>query len=331
MSTTGSGSPDKSKNIIAIAATIIGVLLLAVIFLGVSNYKTKKVTKELSVQYDESEQLKVELEEQYYAALSDLEGMRGSNEELNALIEQQKGELTLQKEKIDKLIRNERDLTKARKELNNLNQKAEQYLAEINQLRQENEELSANNVQLSERNESLNTELSTAQESTAALSEEKAMLISEKTTLESTNERLASKVNTASVIKVSNIEVTGMKLKKNGNKAKKTYAKNVSELEVCFTTTLNEVADPGMEEFVIRIINPLGETLAIEGMGSGIFVNKTNGEQIRFTLSEAIEYDNDENLMCATWAPNQAFQRGEYEVQVYNKGLLAGSSKFDLK
>ncbi len=45
-------------------------------------------------------QLKADLEQQYYQllALSELEGMRGSNEELNALIEQQKEELA-QKEK----------------------------------------------------------------------------------------------------------------------------------------------------------------------------------------------------------------------------------------
>merc|ERR1712137_961179 len=88
--TTDSSSPkqDNSRQkLIAIAAVIIVALLGVNAFLIVNSMNKSKANKELTSQLDESEQLKAELEKQYYEALSELEEMRGSNEELNALIE----------------------------------------------------------------------------------------------------------------------------------------------------------------------------------------------------------------------------------------------------
>jgi len=31
------------------------------------------------------------------------------------------------------------------------------------------------------------------------------------------------------------------------------------------------------------------------------------------------------------WEPNTEFQQGEYKVEVYNKGFLAGKGSFELK
>ena len=105
MTTTSSGSsskpnpkPDNSKQkLIAVSAVIIFLLLATVIGLAVRLNNVGNTKAALSTQLDESEQLKAELEKQYYEALSELEEMRGSNEELNALIESQKEELKTQK------------------------------------------------------------------------------------------------------------------------------------------------------------------------------------------------------------------------------------------
>ena len=100
--TSGPGMQKKNdgskQRIIAIAAVIILALLAVNIALLVGYNKKGAKANELSSMLDESEQLKVELEKQYYDALSELEEMRGSNEELNALIDQQKEELSQQKE-----------------------------------------------------------------------------------------------------------------------------------------------------------------------------------------------------------------------------------------
>ncbi|MEZ5039715.1 MAG: hypothetical protein R2828_07475 [Saprospiraceae bacterium] len=334
--TTNSSNPTpvsspSNNNTIAIAAVIIVALLGLSAFLGVRNFQLNNTKKELTADFEKTEELKVELEKQYYEALSELEEMKGSNEELNALIESQQEELKTQRDKIDGLLKDSRNLKSARAEMANLKTQVDQYLAEINQLREQNEELLANNSQLNEQNQTLNSNLETERMNTAQLSSERAILVSEKETLESERTRLAKKVNIASVIKVQDIDAGGFKTRKSGKAVKKTNADNVEVLTVCFNTTDNAVTEKGEEVFHVRIINPLGETLALEELGSGIFTNNATGEQIRYTNTAEVNYNGTGDQKCVNWAPGQSFTKGNYEVEIYNKGYLAGSSSFQLK
>ena len=332
MSNPGPGQTDKSQQNFKIAAIVVMSVLAIVCAVLVFNLVSKnKANNNLTYELNESEQLKAELEKQYYEALSELEELRGSNEELNALIESQKAELKDSKDKIDALLRDSRNLKKARKEINGLTAQVEGYLAEINQLRQENEELTARTVELTEENTSLTTNLDSARVRNMELSSAKAALTSEKEVLEEDRARLAKKVNIASVVKVSNLQVDGLKVRSNGKSVARKTAKNIDQLQVCFQTTANQVTEPGVEQFFVRIINPTGETMAIEDLGSGMFTNNSSGEQIRYTQIKETDYDRDTQNLCMKWSPNQPFQEGTYNVEVYNKGYLAGSTSFRLK
>ena len=324
-------STPKKQQTTAIAAVIIVVLLALCTFLIVRNYNLSSSKEEIAAKYDESEQLKADLDTQYYEALSELEGMRGSNEELNALIEQQKNDLAEQKEKIDKLIGNKRNLGKARKELKNLKGKVDQYIAEINQLRAENDLLTDENSSLSEQNTNLNSDLQSERMTSADLSSQRAILVSEKDELSNEKDRLSRKVNLASVIKTENIEVDGLKVRSSGKAVTKNYAKNIEQLRVCFNTTNNEVAEKGSETYHIRIINPAGETIAVDALGSGAFSNSATGSQLRFTMAKEFNYNQKEEQLCAVWVPQNGFSKGNYEVEIYNKGYLAGNKSFRLK
>lgn len=328
---TTTGGDNSKQRLIAIAAVIIVALLGVNAFLLFNKFKQDRVNTELSANLSEAEQLKAELEQQYYEALSELEEMRGSNEELNALIEQQKTELAEQKSKIDGMLADSRNLSAARRELKNLNAQVEQYLAEINQLRSENEELSSANAELTESNTTLSTDLESARFANEELSTAQAALISEKEELTQTNSYLSTKVTRASVIQVAALEASGLKTKKTGKAVKKKYAKNIDQMQICFTTTSNEVAEHGNETFFIRVINPLGETLAIEDYGSGTFNLTSTNEEVRYTQAKEFSFDGDSENLCATWSPNQPFSQGTYEIEVYNKGYLAGSTTLTLK
>ena len=329
--TPGSSKPDNSQNFKIGAIIAIALLAIVAVTFLVLWRNSAGESEKLGYELNESEQLKAELEKQYYEALSELEELRGSNEELNALIESQKDELKASKDRIDALLRDSRNLAAARKEVKNLTAQAEQYLAEINQLRAENEELTVRTVELTEENSHLITNLDSAQVRNMELSSAKAALTSEKEVLEADRARLAKKVNIASVVKVNNIGVDGLKMRSSGKSVTRKTAKNIDQLQVCFKTTANQVTEPGVEQFVIRIINPLGETLAEQELGSGIFTNNASGEQIRYTQIKEVDYDRDEQNLCVVWAPNQPFQEGNYSVEIYNKGYLAGSSDFSLR
>ena len=327
--TNDSNANQKTYLNAAIAAAAVFFILAVV--MGVMWGKAKSKGNTLEAKNTEIEQLKAELEKDYYQALSDLEEMRGSNEELNTLIEKQKEELTAQKDKIDKLLRDSRNLKSARAEIKDLNSKAQQYLAEINQLREENELLLANNSQLTEEKQVLETSLMETKQTAEMLSSEKSQLENKAQQLEQTTQRLSEKVNVASVVKVTDLEVTGLKVRDSGNSTKKRSAKNIDQLQVCFNTTSNDVTNTGNELFFVRIINPDGVTLAIETLGSGEFRNNATGEAYLYTRTAEIAYENDVQQVCTIWAPGQAFDAGNYKLEVFNKGYLAGSSSFELK
>lgn len=316
---------SQKQNFLAIAITV-GVILLAVIgFLAYSNISKSRQLEQTVTEIQESENLRQELETQYNTALADLEAQKTNNQELNAMIDQQKMELEQQKNKIADLLRNTGKLDKARVEIENLKSQVSAYLAQIDKLKAENEALAGENSQLSMEKDSLHSNLQNKLAENEALSTAKAQLVSEK-------DALTSKVNIASVIKMKQVTAVGQKVKGSGKVKDEDSAKSVDQIKVCFTTLDNSVTKAGVEKFYVRIVNPLGETLAIEDMGSGMITNKKTGEEVRFTQVEELNYSNEEAQSCMIWAPtNASFMKGEYTVEVYNKGYLAGTSTFKLK
>ncbi|MFK7933425.1 MAG: hypothetical protein AB8G22_07935 [Saprospiraceae bacterium] len=322
---------DSKQRIIAIAAIAIVLLLLGNIYFLYNNYQKDEVIEQQTQSIDEAEKLKVELEKQYYEALSELEEMRGGNEELNALIEKQKSELEAQKNKISRLIRNGKDLTAARSEMKTMTAQLQNYVAENDNLKAENVRLSTSVDDLTNRTSELEQNLDQSRTEAESLGVAKAALEEEKRGLEEERADLSQKVNIASIVKVDEITVTGFKSKKNGKAVKKKYAKNIDHLRVCFNANENKVTPTGNERFFIRIVNPLGETLAVETLGSGIMRNEESGEQVRYTQSKDTEYNQQEENLCMIWQPNVQFSKGAYEVEIYNKGYLSGTGGFTLK
>lgn len=328
--TTTANSNSKQRQV-AIFSVIIAALLIVNGILLFSWLNQKKVSNQTTAELEETEKLKQELEAQYDQALAELETMRTSNEELNGIIDQQKAELKDSKDKIERLLKNEGDLTKARQELKKLRGQVDQYIAEINNLKQQNQYLTEENTTLTSENQTLSTDLETTKMANEELNQAKTTLASENEKLSGENKNLTKTVNFASVVKVKEVDVTGYKTKDSGKPVKKTNADNVDQLKVCFHTTVNEVAKPGKEVFFVRIINPVGETLAIEELGSGIMTSSRNDEMIRYTAVKEYDYAQDETQLCLLWEPNVPFQKGTYEVEIYNKGFLAGSGTFTLK
>jgi len=323
---------DNSKQrLIAIAAVVIVALLAVNAWLLFKYTQADKAQETLTTQLDESTKLQEELNDQYYEAKAELESMRSNNEELNALIEQQQQELLESKDRIASLIRKGGDGSAARAEISQLKQQLNGYLAELNQLREQNALLTDENQQLSQERDNLQTDLSSTRQTNESLSQERALLVSEKQQLASTNSNLSRKVSQASTIKVAGLEAVGQKIRRSGKPVTRQDAANVERISISFTTTVNEIAEPGDEEFIIRIINPQGETLALEQMGSGVFTNRGTGESMRYTLKDDISYNRNESALEFIWNPGQQFSAGNYKVEVYNKGFLAGSTTMRLK
>ncbi len=319
MSTTQS-----KQNFTAIAITIIIALLGLNGYQWYLNSKLSGANQVQQTEMMELQKVQAELDQDYQAALESLEEMRGDNAQLNALIDSQKSELKTQKDKINNLIWTKKELDKAKSELKTLNANVAKYLADIQQLRTENKILSDNNSQLTLRVEE---EIKAKEEVIQA----KNALHQEKENLSKTNTILGTKVDMANAIKINFMEVKGYEIKDDGKLKEKSKAKDVEMLRVCFLTETNMVTSSGQKKFYIRIINPQGETIAIEDNGAGVLTNKLDNTQVRYTTSGEISYNNEDTNACIDWTLSEKLLKGEYKIEMFNNGFLVGKGQFKLK
>ncbi len=326
---------DSKQKLVAIATMVIVALLASNAYFWYKYNQSSTQVEKQDKHITEVEQLKADLEKQFYDAQKELDELKGENEQLDLVIEEQKNTLAEQKAKISRLIGSgkvtKQDLEAARAQLTDMLVQRDQMIAEINTLKNDKEALTQQAVRLTEEKTVLQTEIEAEKVINMELNDAKATLVSQKEDLEKEKEDLTKKVNIGSVIKVDDLEVTGWKIRKSGKPVKKKYAKNIDRLTICFTPESNELAASGNEQFYIRLINPIGETLANENMGSGIFKNQKTDEDVRYTSIEEFEYNRTSQQRCMDWEPSIALHKGEYQIEIFNKGYLSGINTFALK
>ena len=315
----------KQTTVAWLIAALIGMAGLSG-YLGYDRAQIADANEQQKAEILEVEKIQAELEIQYEEAMTSLDDMKTDNIQLNQLIDEQKTELSSQKKKISNLLWTKKNLEEAKIEIANLQGLSTQYIADIENLKSENDMLNAKNVRLEEDKTMLMDNLNVEKEVNTELQNVQAKLVSEKTELEEVNSELATKVNIASVINVGNVVAQGIKTKDNGKEVVKKLAKSVEKMRVCFDTESNLVTEKGQEVFYVRIVDPQGETMAIEAAGSGVLENNLDGKSIRYSKKGILAYDNKEVTACVDWAPGTAFPKGKYELEVYNKGFIAGKA-----
>jgi hypothetical protein len=284
----------------------------------------KQDTANQKTELIELEKIKTELDQDYKTAIEGLDELRGDNKELNQLIDSQKLSLQGQKEKINNLIWSKRELGKARKEMKALKDQAQQYIQELTKLRDDNQFLTSSNTQLKEEKEALNQLYAEIAQAREILIVEKEEIIKEKAIL-------SGKVDIAEAIKINYMEVQGYQVKDDGKTKKKNKAKNINMLRTCFLTETNVVAKGGEQEFYIRIINPVGETIADSTDGAGVLTNKLDNTQVMYTTSGSIDYQNEDTRGCISLSLSEKLTKGIYDVEIYNNGFMVGKGDFKLK
>lgn len=325
-------SPDKTTSKWITIGVIVIVALLGInAWLFYDRYQSKQEIQELSSDLDESENLARELEKQYYETLSQLEEMRSDNSEMNALIDEQKAEIRRQKDEIERMIRTTKDYGAIKQRMAQLESKAEEYLAELDALREQNLMLTEANIQLTQEKRYLEENLEVTSRQVEDLSADKSALSAEKSRLETQNVALGSKVNLASVVPVSKIDVSGYKISDSGKESKKRYASNIDRLRICFDLEANPVTDPGVEKFHVRVISPIGQTITMDDATQSGILTTAEGDQVRFSFTKEMDYNKVAQNVCVNWDPGMNFDKGNYQVEVYNKGHLAGAGTFRLR
>jgi hypothetical protein len=288
--------PKSSKGLTILLTIIALILLAAVVVLFYRLNDTKKQATETE-QYLETQ--KKSLTNELQNLIGEYDGLKTNNDSLNQ-------KLTLQQDKIKKLINiqasNIQKIKIYEKELVTLRGVLKSYIAQVDSLTTQNQELVKENTDVKGK-------LDNARDQNVKLSAEK--------------EDLSSKVKKASVITASNLSVVPLnKRGKDENKSTK-----ITKLKVCFTLRENAIATAGTKDVYIRITRP--DDLVLAYSESDVFTFQ--GEQIVYSAKRQVEYENKDIDVCIYWDNNKQLIIGTYTIDVFTDGTLIGTTKMELK
>ncbi|WP_400262276.1 hypothetical protein ACFX5U_01045 [Sphingobacterium sp. SG20118] len=198
------------------------------------------------------------------------------------------------------------DINYAQSTITSLKSEVAYFTLDVNRLIQENKILA-------EKNDLLQKEVS---ESSNKISD-----------LKNSNLNLASKVNVAAALKVSNIAVYGLQEKRNKKLEIEERAKRVDKLSVNFTIADNTLAKEGKKDVFVRIIDPQGN-LIVNQDGNTFYAH---GEKLQFTFKDGLQFTNHGEEYTLYWTGDNKFVKGAYTVLLYSDNAIMGRSTVVLK
>jgi predicted RNase H-like nuclease (RuvC/YqgF family) len=197
-------------------------------------------------------------------------------------------------------------LEKAQKDIQQLRYFVSKYSADIEELKKEN-------AALTTERDSLITTVSSVN--------------AKATELEKQNEDLNTKVKTAAAIKVGNMSIVPLRVRNSGKETDVSRANAAKKLRVNFTVADNAIAEHGMHDIYIRIIDPNGNLMISDN--SALFT--ADGEELQYTYKTAIEFANDGKVYTVDWTNPNKFEKGMYTVVLYSDGYTMGKANVNLK
>lgn len=243
---------------------------------------------------------------------TEVEQFAGRNAELDKNLAARQQELEEQKAKIQTMMKKD-NLTQG--ELRKLKKLVDEYKASIAEMGDKIATLTKQNEELTATNTKLNTDLTSERENVSKLS--------------TTNQALGKKVELGSLLPVANIDVAAIKTRGNGKEVEVSRAKAASNLKISFETGQNRVIEPGAVDVYVRIINPKGETIAVEDQGSGTITAANTNEPILYTKKANFEYDQQNKKVVVYWGKHIQ-EPGTYKVELYQGGYVIGQGQVKL-
>ncbi|GIV30956.1 MAG: hypothetical protein KatS3mg029_0307 [Saprospiraceae bacterium] len=272
-----------------------------------------------------AEALQVSMEEQYHHAITDVTLYKEHNDQLKQMIEDQNRKITHQASELEKLYDLKARFEEAlidkenfRAQVGYLENELRAQYEKIDSLLEENAILQADNDRLYDL---YLTELI-----------ESELMEEEIEKLRTQIEILGRKLRMASVVDVINIQAGGVRVKNSGALVGEKKCDRVEKYQVCFAPNPNSFSSEKNDTFYIRIVNPIGETLAIERLGSGLIQPSDASDPVRYTAMVVAneEFEGERGEICFYWPAQNSSMPGEYQVEIFNNGYLAGRSTFKL-
>ncbi|HEC44057.1 MAG TPA: hypothetical protein ENI20_14640 [Bacteroides sp.] len=286
--------PERKKPVFLIIL-LIG-LVCAVGYLGYTYYELKQESEAEKAELTrQRENLETELMDIYV----EYDSLKSENDTMNV-------KLAEEQDRIERLLKvsanNVYKIRMYEKELQTIRKVLRTYVVQIDSLNTANQELRAQNIEV-------------RQQLRRAESEQREL------TLE--KEELSTKVEIASVLNAKNIVITALR----NDKGRETdrYDKTI-RLRACFTLRENPILEPGPRTIYMRIVRPDNVILT-----SGVNFFDFEGEQIVYTESREVSYENTDVDMCIYWQNDGQLVPGNFTLNLYSEGHIIGSTTFALK
>ena len=302
---------------------IIGVL--AVILVGTGGYLIyDKNQSTNTIQQQETKIAKVtdeksDIQQSFDASLSRLDSIKSVNTNLQGKLTTSNSEISKTKSEIRSILNKKNataaELNRAKQLIASLNDKISTMQADVARLTQDNQNLTQDKVVLT-------------QEKTV-LTGEKEKLNQDLTTTTVAKQELEKKVDVASTLNASNISITPVKLKNNGQEKVTTTAKRVDKLKISFDVD-NRIAQPGTTDIYVLVVGPDGKPIAVESLHSGTFTTREEGDK-SFTAKLPIDVETAKRKNVEFQFTPGNFQQGNYTIQIYQNGFKIGESTRELK
>jgi len=301
---TNGGSP-KRRNL-TIYLIIIVVLLGTNIYLLFKKNQLTQQNQQTSVQLDSVTLDRNKLDDQFKAAAVQLDAMTTKNAELDSQLHGKDGEIARLKSQISGILSNshatQNDLKKARQLINTLNGKVRSYEEQIAELEHKNTELTGQNQVLTKERDS-------------------------------TVQSNIDLKNKGSVLHASNIRLTPIHLKHGGKKEKETgRARKVDVMRITFDIDENRIAESGTKQLFIRILGPDGGLITSKEAGSGT-LNTADSKSIDYSILKEIALQQNQPVkdVIVDWQQAGDYQKGTYNIEIYNGGYKVGNGSVSLK
>lgn len=282
-----------------------GIIGLLAVILAVSVYILIDLKKDFNATSSELEQNRIYFSMERDSLEKELHVIYMSYDSLETDNQRIQEELTIQQEKINRLIAIQADdaykIKMYKREMETLRSVLRSYIVQIDSLNSQNQALMAENVQLKRSEQRLQTEKTKLETDKAALEEIK---------------------NLATSLQASDILVEPINDKNRPRKRLNSIAK----IRVDLTLRANSVAVPGEKTIYLRLIRPDGVTLGSPEMD----VIAANGEELPASASRTVTYENSDLPLSIFWSNNGELVPGEYTVELYAEGKLIGTSLFAL-
>jgi hypothetical protein len=315
-SATANRTSPQKDNRNTVYAILIAIILLLLGYIVYDKTQDKKTEQLNFITIQNLDSAKSVLEAEFEIASKQVDTLTANNAQLETKLSEKNSELAKTKASINSILKQKNisvdDLKKAQKLIADYKGQLEGLQAEVAKLKGENLQLTADKQQLTTEKNQLTTE--------------KEQLSTEKNQLTNDKKNLEDKVDVASTLTASHINLTAIKMR--GDKERETEtAKRADFFRLSFVLDENRVAASGKKSLYVVVTSPDGKT----SVPNGSFKTR-DGVELQYTETIDVNYEQGKVLPVSfDWKPGTQFIPGDYKIEIYNNGFKIGETKKSMK